>query len=45
MWFSYWTEILAGVPQDSILGLLLFNMFLSIFLFITNSNYVDNNTL
>ena len=37
--FSHRTEMLAGVSQGFILGLLSFSMFLnSIFLFITNSN-------
>lgn len=47
--FSDWTEILEGVPQDSIFGSLLFNIFINdIFLFINNStlcNCADDKTL
>ena len=47
--FSVWEEIISWVLQGSILGLLLFNIFLNDpFLFIENSdlsNYVDDNTL
>ena len=47
-YYSSWSEIIAGVPKGSILGPLLFNIFLSLLLYPEETfliNYANDKTL